>query len=133
MRLAHIENGEIVNVSLAPDDYVLPDDGSQMLEADALAAGLQRRLLPGQDREQARQALRDQWASMPSWIRGPYHASFVAASELLEQHQDDAAADLIRYSPPMPGFSHDQIDEFMMVRETLVEAIESLPARTQAQ
>lgn len=127
MRLAHIQNGKIVNVSIAPDGYVLPEDGSQMLEGDALA-GLQRYVPPDLLREQARHSLRDQWAQLPSWIRGPYHASFVAASELLDQHQDDAAADLIRYSPPMPGFTHDQIDEFMLVREQLVEAVEALPA-----
>lgn len=39
-RIAHILNGYIVNVSLAKDDHVLPDDGSKMLEVDALAAGL---------------------------------------------------------------------------------------------
>jgi len=39
-RIAYISNGYITNVSLAPDDYVLPSDGSEMLEADALAMGL---------------------------------------------------------------------------------------------
>lgn len=38
-RIAYISNGYITNVSLAPDDYVLPSDGSEMLEADALAMG----------------------------------------------------------------------------------------------
>lgn len=128
MRLAHIENGQIVNVSIAPDDYVLPDDGSQMLEADALAAGLQRRLLPGQDREQARQALRDQWGSLPAWIRGPYHAAFISAGQLLDSGDDDAAEALIRLAPPMPGFSLDQLDEFAELREQLADAIADLPA-----
>lgn len=40
IRIAHIKDGKITNVSLAKDGYVLPQDGSQMLESDALAAGL---------------------------------------------------------------------------------------------
>lgn len=128
MRLAHIENGEIMNVSLAPDDYVLPDDGSQMLEADALAAGLQRRMRPGEAREQARQALRDQWASLPAWIRGPYHAAFISAGQLLDSGDDDAAEALIRLAPPMPGFSLDQLDEFDQLRDELATAIANLPS-----
>jgi len=128
MRLAHIENGEVVNVSLAPDDYVLPDDGSQMLEADALAAGLLRRVRPGEAREQARQALRDQWASLPAWIRGPYHAAFVSVAQLLDSSEDDAAEALIRLAPPMPGFSLDQLGEFAELREQLADAIADLPA-----
>lgn len=39
-RIAHIKDGQITNVSVADDDYVLPSDGSRMLEEDALAAGL---------------------------------------------------------------------------------------------
>lgn len=38
-RIAHIENNYIVNVSVAEDDYVLANDGTQMLESDALAQG----------------------------------------------------------------------------------------------
>jgi hypothetical protein len=38
-RIAHISNGKITNVSMARDDYT-PDGITQMLEADALAAGL---------------------------------------------------------------------------------------------
>jgi hypothetical protein len=38
-RIAHISNGTITNVSMARDDYT-PDGITQMLEADALAAGL---------------------------------------------------------------------------------------------
>lgn len=38
-RIAHINNGYIVNVSIATDDYVLPSDNSEMLESDAIAAG----------------------------------------------------------------------------------------------
>lgn len=117
-----------MNVSLAPDDYVLPDDGSQMLEADALTAGLQRRMRPGEAREQARQALRDQWASLPAWIRGPYHAAFVSVAQLLDSGEDDAAEALIRLAPPMPGFSLDQLDEFGELREQLADAIADLPA-----
>jgi hypothetical protein len=128
IRLAHIENGEVTNVSLAPDDYVLPDDGSQMLEADALAAGLQRRQLPGQAREQARQALRDQWSSLPAWVRGPYHAAFVSVADLLDREDDDAAEALIRFAPPMPGFSLDQLDEFDQLRDELATAIANLPS-----
>lgn len=128
IRLAHIENGEIANVSLAPDDYILPDDGSQMLESDAIAAGLQRRMRPGEAREQARQALRDQWASLPAWIRGPYHAAFTSVAQLLDSGEDDAAESLIRLAPPMPGFSLDQLDEFGQLREQLADAIADLPA-----
>jgi hypothetical protein len=127
IRLAHIENGQIANVSLAPDDYVIPDDGTQMLEAHALAAGLQRRLRPGQAREQARQALREQWAECPAWLRGPYHSAFLAASELLDNHEDEAARALIEYAAPIPAFSAAQIDVFAAAQAQLVAAIAILP------
>lgn len=39
-RIAHIQNGQITNVSLAQDSDALPTDGSRMLEEDALAAGM---------------------------------------------------------------------------------------------
>jgi hypothetical protein len=50
-RIAHITNNQITNVSVAGDDYVLPADGSRMLEADALAAGMTHapRLPPAPD------------------------------------------------------------------------------------
>jgi hypothetical protein len=40
IRVAHITDGQIRNVTVAPDDYVLPEDGSQMREVDAIAAGI---------------------------------------------------------------------------------------------
>jgi len=42
IRVAHIKNGFIENVSLAPDDWSQPDDGGQMLESEALEAGIPR-------------------------------------------------------------------------------------------
>lgn len=50
-RIAHIKDGQITNVSLADDDYVMPDDGSRMLESDALAAGMTHapRITPAPD------------------------------------------------------------------------------------
>lgn len=38
-RIAYIQNNYIVNVSIAEDDYVLANDGTQMLESDALEQG----------------------------------------------------------------------------------------------
>lgn len=38
-RIAHIQDNYIINVSLAEDDCVLPNDGSRMLESDALSQG----------------------------------------------------------------------------------------------
>lgn len=40
LRIAHITNGQITNVSNANDDWTVPEDGSQMLESDAIAAGM---------------------------------------------------------------------------------------------
>lgn len=40
IRIASIADGQIRNVSLAPEGWQAPGDGSQMLEADAVAAGL---------------------------------------------------------------------------------------------
>lgn len=125
-RIAHIEGGTIRNVSLADDDWTAPDDGSAMLESDALADGLQRYVPPHVLREQARQALRDLWTNLPAWIRGPYHASFTSAGQLLDSGDDEAAEALIRYAPPMPGFSADQLAEFSATREQLADAIADL-------
>lgn len=38
-RIAHIKNDYIVNVSIAEDDYILANDGTQMIESDAIAQG----------------------------------------------------------------------------------------------
>lgn len=87
-----------------------------------------RQATPTELRHAARQALRDQWASLPAWIRGPYHAAFVSVAQLLDSGEDDAAEALIRLAPPMPGFSLDQLDEFGELREQLADAIANLPA-----
>lgn len=87
-----------------------------------------REATPTELRHAARHALRDQWASLPAWIRGPYHAAFVSAGQLLDSGDDDAAEALIRLAPPMPGFSLDQLNEFGELREQLADAIAALPA-----
>ena len=38
MRIAHIENGVVTNVSIAPDDFELPDDGATVA-SEAAAIG----------------------------------------------------------------------------------------------
>lgn len=38
MRIAHIENGVVTNVSIAPDDFELPDDGA-MIASETAAIG----------------------------------------------------------------------------------------------
>lgn len=45
-RIAHIDNGQIVNVSLANDDWTPPENGTQMLEEDAVAAGIPQWVRP---------------------------------------------------------------------------------------
>ena len=45
-RVAHIADGQIVNVSLANDDWAPPENGTQMLEEDAVAAGIPRWVRP---------------------------------------------------------------------------------------
>jgi hypothetical protein len=45
-RIAHIAYGQIVNVSLASDDWMPPENGTQMLEEDAVAAGIPRWVRP---------------------------------------------------------------------------------------
>jgi hypothetical protein len=44
MRVAQIEDGQIVNVILAPDDWEAPGDGTAMTEEAALAAGIPHRM-----------------------------------------------------------------------------------------
>jgi hypothetical protein len=38
-RIAHIQNEKIINVSVGKDDWIAPEDGSMMLESDALSLG----------------------------------------------------------------------------------------------
>jgi hypothetical protein len=45
-RIAHIAYGQIVNISLANDDWTPPENGTQMLEEDAIAAGIPRWVRP---------------------------------------------------------------------------------------
>jgi len=45
-RIAHIAYGQIVSVSLANDDWTPPENGTQMLEEDAVAAGIPRWVRP---------------------------------------------------------------------------------------
>jgi hypothetical protein len=76
----------------------------------------------------ARVALREQWDSLPAWIRGPYQHQFAAANALLDAGQDDAAAALIQYADVPTAFDLEQIEVFSRVRAEMLAALEALPA-----
>jgi hypothetical protein len=83
-------------------------------------------VLAAQVREASIAALRDQWATMPAWVRGPYGASYAAAQTLIEAGDDDAAVALITYAEPPSGYSAEQLEIFTAIRAGLITSIQNL-------
>jgi hypothetical protein len=74
----------------------------------------------------ARSNLAAYWASQPTWIRGPFDASYQSAVSLLDRHDIDAAIAIIAYAPIPSAYDADQLAEFEPVRATLLAGLESL-------
>jgi len=77
-------------------------------------------------RPAARAALRAQWDTLPAWIRGPYRPIFDAANALLDAGDDEAAAAMVVYAAPMPGFTDEQVAIFETVQGQFSQAIANL-------
>ena len=123
-----------------PEDLPFPLDETVLGEVNAgllahiatleaqLAAANQPPAPDTSARALARVALREQWDSLPAWIRGPYQHQFAAANALLDAGQDDAAAALIQYADVPTAFDLEQIEVFSRVRDEMLAALEALPA-----
>jgi hypothetical protein len=123
-----------------PEDMPFPLDETVLGEVNAgllaqiatlkakLAAANQPPAPDTSARALARVALREQWDSLPAWIRGPYQHQFAAANALLDAGQDDAAAALIQYADVPTAFDLEQIEVFSRVRDEMLAALEALPA-----
>lgn len=82
--------------------------------------------LPLPPRATKRATLRARWDSLPSWIRGPFRPAFEAANRLLDEGDDDAAADLIRYQTPPPDYDSTKLAVFAAVKSEFAAAIDEL-------
>ena len=105
-------------------EYVGPGDPAYEAQiarwvADAVAA-------QPSNRSANRATLRAQWDALPPWIRGPFRAAFEAANRLLDEGDDDAAADLIRYQSPPTGYTEEQRGVFAQVQAGFAAGIENL-------
>lgn len=83
--------------------------------------------LDSKQRATQRAALRQQWGSLPAYIRGPYRDKFEAANRLLDEGDDESAIHLIDYATPMPDFTAEQITVFNSTKAAMKAGIEALP------
>lgn len=83
--------------------------------------------LDAQQRATERSALRQQWDSLPAYIKGPYRPEFEAANRLLDEGDDESAIAMIQYTEPMPGFTQDQITVFNNIKQEMIDGITALP------
>lgn len=58
-------------------------------------------------RAAARTAMWQQWDGLPAWIRGPYRPLFDAANNLLDEGDDEAAAEMILAAEPTAAILAD--------------------------
>jgi hypothetical protein len=72
-------------------------------------------------------ALRAAWDGLPSWIRGPYRDKFEAANRLLDEGDDEAARDLIKYATPLPDSEETPLAIFEAVRAQMMAGSDALP------
>lgn len=77
-------------------------------------------------RAKTRSGLRAQWEGLPPWVRGPYQSLFTAAKDLLDAGEDDAAAEMTRLAPPMPGYTPEQLATFLEDRGRFAAAVSAL-------
>ena len=81
----------------------------------------------GTQRASGRAALRAAWDGLPSWIRGPYRDKFEVANRLLDEGDDEAARDLIKYATPLPDSEETPLATFEAVRAQMMSGIDALP------
>jgi hypothetical protein len=77
----------------------------------------------------ARANLVTYWSSQPSWIRGPFDASYQSAVSLLDRDDIEAAIAIIAYAPIPSAYDADQVAAFENVRNALLAGLGSLPAK----
>jgi hypothetical protein len=77
-------------------------------------------------RSTKRTQLREKWNLLPPWIRGPYRTNFISANELLDEHDDEAAIEMINFTLPIPGFTDEQIAIFNHIKEQFIIDIQNL-------
>lgn len=78
-------------------------------------------------RKNMRSALRQQWDSLPAYIKGPYRPEFEAANRLLDEGDDNSAVAMIQYASAKPDFTQDQITVFNNVKQEMIDGISNLP------
>lgn len=99
------------------DRWAAVDYATQAKIAAAEAASL---------RAAARATMREQWDGLPAWIRGPFQPLFSAANALLDEGDDDAAAEMIRYAVPPQGYTTKQATTFAQVKQQFADAFAAL-------
>ena len=78
-------------------------------------------------RAAGRASLRTAWDGLPSWIRGPYRDKFEVANRLLDEGDDEAARDLIKYATPLPDSEETPLAAFEAARAQMMSGIDALP------
>jgi hypothetical protein len=93
-------------------------------DAEAAAAALAATIAA---RGIARTAMREDWAALPAWIRGPFGGTYTAAAALLDQGDDAAASALIQFAEAPTGYTLEQAATFETIRTGLLASIAALP------
>lgn len=79
-------------------------------------------------RTTTRAALRAQWKTQPSWMRGPYHDKFSSFFSLLDEGDKDAALEMIESIEPTRKITKDaaRLTQFNGVKAQFAAAIQNL-------
>lgn len=117
-------DGEIITAGDGGPVPTLEEIESHRAEAESARAVITAAITARAD---ARTVMRQQWAALPAWIRGPFGATYNAAVALVDQNDDEAAAALIEYASAPAGYSAEQAETFETIRASLLASIEALP------
>lgn len=79
-------------------------------------------------RAATRNALREQWDLLPSWINGPYRPLFDSANRLLDEGLDEAAFEMIDASEPTAKIANNPEKSaiFAAVKTQFLSVIQNL-------
>ena len=74
--------------------------GERVYDVEAGTATRTRALTPRDPREVKRAAMADNFRTLPAWLRGAFYPQFMAATQLLDAGDDEAAIALVADADP---------------------------------
>ena len=132
-----LEQGLVLLLEVNGDDpkpdsatHKLGGWGERVYDVEAGTATRTRMVVARDSRETKRAAMADNFRNQPAWIRGAFYPQFMAASQLLDEGDDEGAIALVQDSDPnekTKGTNGRQAT-FDQVKADFVAAIQDLSA-----